>query len=198
MIRRPPRSTLFPYTTLFRSGKELVIIEGTGHAGVGSVFDLSNARVARLLGTKVVLIAAGGIGKPIDEIELNMALFEKEGVEVIGAIINKVRLEKYQKVKRIVKLGLKNRGIELLGVIPYRATLSMPNIQHIIQETDIELISKKIGLRNRIKNILVGAMEPHEALNYIEKESLLITPGDRKSTRLNSSHIPLSRMPSSA
>src|SRR3712207_8299352 len=27
MIRRPPRSTLFPYTTLFRSG----ILEGIGH-----------------------------------------------------------------------------------------------------------------------------------------------------------------------
>src|SRR2546423_4087853 len=25
MIRRPPRSTLFPYTTLFRSGRELVV-----------------------------------------------------------------------------------------------------------------------------------------------------------------------------
>src|SRR5256885_13279117 len=24
MIRRPPRSTLFPYTTLFRSGRELI------------------------------------------------------------------------------------------------------------------------------------------------------------------------------
>src|SRR3712207_8346522 len=27
MIRRPPRSTLFPYTTLFRSGKVLVHLE---------------------------------------------------------------------------------------------------------------------------------------------------------------------------
>ena len=32
--------------------KDFVIIEGTGHAGVGSVFDLSNARVASLLGSK--------------------------------------------------------------------------------------------------------------------------------------------------
>src|SRR5256885_16777670 len=31
MIRRPPRSTLFPYTTLFRSGVEP--IEGVGHDG---------------------------------------------------------------------------------------------------------------------------------------------------------------------
>ena len=29
--------------------KDFAIIEGTGHAGVGSVFDLSNARVARLV-----------------------------------------------------------------------------------------------------------------------------------------------------
>src|SRR5256885_8625450 len=28
MIRRPPRSTLFPYTTLFRSGGKAVISEG--------------------------------------------------------------------------------------------------------------------------------------------------------------------------
>src|SRR5260370_12435423 len=30
MIRRPPRSTLFPYTTLFRSLRELQTIRGTG------------------------------------------------------------------------------------------------------------------------------------------------------------------------
>src|SRR5256885_10683685 len=28
MIRRPPRSTLFPYTTLFRSGEEVEIATG--------------------------------------------------------------------------------------------------------------------------------------------------------------------------
>src|SRR5258708_27700443 len=30
MIRRPPRSTLFPYTTLFRSGSEDFIFRGVG------------------------------------------------------------------------------------------------------------------------------------------------------------------------
>src|SRR3712207_9483111 len=29
MIRRPPRSTLFPYTTLFRSGVDLAVPAGT-------------------------------------------------------------------------------------------------------------------------------------------------------------------------
>src|SRR3712207_9588609 len=35
MIRRPPRSTLFPYTTLFRSEGGLADGDGDGAAGVG-------------------------------------------------------------------------------------------------------------------------------------------------------------------
>src|SRR3712207_7587929 len=35
MIRRPPRSTLFPYTTLFRSAEVLVGIFTQGAAGAG-------------------------------------------------------------------------------------------------------------------------------------------------------------------
>src|SRR2546430_7757258 len=37
MIRRPPRSTLFPYTTLFRSDKE--IVAKLGPAGVKAAMD---------------------------------------------------------------------------------------------------------------------------------------------------------------
>src|SRR2546422_7251787 len=70
--------------------KDFVLCEGSGHAGVGSVFDLSNAQVAKILGAKVIIVTQGGIGKPIDEVALNQALFEKEGVEIIGVIINKV------------------------------------------------------------------------------------------------------------
>jgi len=58
--------------------KDLMVIEGTGHAGVGSVFDLSNARVAKLLGAKAVIVTLGGIGQPIDEVTVNLSLFEKE------------------------------------------------------------------------------------------------------------------------
>src|SRR5690606_23168703 len=47
--------------------KDFTLIEGTGHAGVGSVFELSNARVAKLLRAKVILVTPGGIGRPIDE-----------------------------------------------------------------------------------------------------------------------------------
>src|SRR2546429_6572950 len=37
MIRRPPRSTLFPYTTLFRSRRDLGALEQAGEVGIGTV-----------------------------------------------------------------------------------------------------------------------------------------------------------------
>src|SRR6202453_240506 len=108
--------------------KDFVLCEGSGHAGVGSVFDLSNARVAKLLGAKVIIVSQGGIGKPIDEIALNQALFEKEGVEVIGVILNKVIGEKLEYITDFARKGLKRKGLDLLGVIPHQRVLSSPTI----------------------------------------------------------------------
>src|SRR3982751_7068559 len=95
--------------------KDFVLCEGSGHAGVGSVFDLSNARVAKILGAKVVIVSQGGIGKPIDEVALNQALFDKEGVEIIGVILNKVLPDKVDYVADFTRRGLKRRGLDLLG-----------------------------------------------------------------------------------
>src|SRR2546421_9737511 len=46
MIRRPPRSTLFPYTTLFRSQ----LIEGVTHRELGG--DLGDRKAGRLGGER--------------------------------------------------------------------------------------------------------------------------------------------------
>ena len=160
--------------------KDLVIIEGTGHAGVGSVFDHSNASVARLLGSKVIIISSGGIGRPVDEIMLNKALFEKEGVKVLGVIINKVLPAKFEKINRLVRLGLERKGIQVLGVLPYNPILSRPTIEQILEETDFEVLCGKEYLEYSVSQVMVGAMEPHDAVKYIVDDTLMITPGDRE------------------
>ncbi|MBP7216755.1 MAG: AAA family ATPase [Candidatus Omnitrophica bacterium] len=161
-------------------GQQLVIVEGTGHAGVGSVFDHSNATVARLLGCKAIIISSGGVGRPIDEIVLNKALFEKEGVKVLGAIINKVLPSKFEKINRLVRKGLTRKGINVLGVIPYNPALSFPTPEQILEETDFKLLSGKEHLEQYISSVLVGAMKPNDAMKYIVDDSLLITPSDRE------------------
>src|SRR5437764_1617792 len=119
--------------------KDFVLCEGSGHAGVGSVFDLSNAQVAKILGAKVVIVTQGGIGRPIDEVSLNKALFEKEGVEMIGAILNKVVGAKIDYVSDFARRGFKRQGLDLLGVIPHQPILSRPTVDLIQEELDAEL-----------------------------------------------------------
>ena len=77
----------------FVRDREILLIEGTGHAGVGAVIGLSNAAVAAMLGAPAVIVSEGGVGRPIDEIVLNASLFERHGVQVAGAIVNKVDLD---------------------------------------------------------------------------------------------------------
>ena len=162
------------------ASSDIVVIEGTGHAGVGSVFDMSNADVARLLDSRVLLVASGGIGRPIDEVMLNKALFDSRGVEILGVIINKVEVEKYDKINRAVRKGLERLGLECVGVVPYRKVLSSPTMEQILEDLGGKLLSGKSGLKNTVGRMVIGAMAPHEAMDYFAREVLLITPGTRE------------------
>lgn len=160
--------------------KDFTIIEGTGHAGVGSVFDLSNARVARLLDAKVILVSQGGIGRPVDEIALNKALFDKQGVEVIGAILNKVQIDKIPLVTEFAGKGLERLGVPLLGVLPAQKMLTAPNLSQVAEEVNGKWINAKSqGQQERIYRFVVGAMTARGMIDYLQPGTLIITPGDR-------------------
>src|SRR2546423_5789563 len=67
MIRRPPRSTLFPYTTLFRSPRHPDVggLEDLGAAGDGRPLDGRHDRLARLVVAEQRLpMKVGGGGEP--------------------------------------------------------------------------------------------------------------------------------------
>jgi BioD-like phosphotransacetylase family protein len=161
------------------AGSDMAIIEGTGHAGVGSVIDSSNAQVARLLGADCVIVAQGGIGRCIDEICLNLALLEKEGVRCLGAIINKVFEEKYDKVSRAVRQGLANAGVPCLGVIPYCTELTYPTVAQLRDELGLEALCGEAYVGNKVHSIIVGAMAPQNMIGYLKDGSLVVVPGDR-------------------
>src|SRR2546421_2062377 len=54
MIRRPPRSTLFPYTTLFRSDPNFQqkVVDGLA-SGISGVVDLANQAVQNKINSKL-------------------------------------------------------------------------------------------------------------------------------------------------
>ena len=161
-------------------GKDFMVIEGTGHAGVGSVFDMSNARVASHLHSGVILVSGGGIGRPIDEIMVNRCLFSQHNVPVLGAIINRALPEKLEMVRDYVQRGLSRLGVNLLGVIPLRPKLSNPTVRQVLEELHGELLNGAEFLDENIERCVVGAMSPHHALDYFGRGVLAILPGDRE------------------
>ena len=161
-------------------GKQIMVVEGTGHAGVGSVIELSNADVASLLDVPVLIVTCGGIGKPIDEVSLNKALFDSRGVNVLGVIVNKVHEAKYDKINKYVRMGFERKDIPVLGVLPFFPGLSSPTMRQLLEDTGAELISGEENLDHAVDKILVGAMPPRSALDYFHGNVLLITPGSRE------------------
>lgn len=159
--------------------KDFVIVEGSGHAGVGSVFNLSNARVARLLKCPAIIVTRGGIGAPFDEVALNLSLFQKEGVPVVGVILNKVIPSKRDALIDISRKSFARLGLNVLAVVPIQDELRHPTVRQIARAVRSEfLYGSRMGGR-RVQRIMVGAMSSRNAISYIEPGTLLITPGDR-------------------
>lgn len=159
---------------------DFILLEGTGHAGVGSVFDMSNSDVASLLGAKVIIVSCGGIGRPIDEIMLNHAKFDAQGVEVLGVIINKTIKAKYDKINNLVRKGLARKSIKVLGVVPFEEMLSNPTVSELLEDLEGDLVCGKKGLNRIVERFVIGDMIAHEALDYLAGGMLLIVPGNRE------------------
>src|SRR5688572_32480319 len=92
MIRRPPRSTLFPYTTLFRSRLLLVAAQAAPGAGAAA-FDLA---------------LAGGLGLaalgPLTLLALLVALRSEEHTSELQSqsnLVCRLLLEKKKKKKKL-------------------------------------------------------------------------------------------------
>lgn len=158
---------------------DVVIVEGTGHAGVGSVIDASNADVAAHVGAKALIVAGGGVGKSVDEVCLNKALFEQAGVPIIGAVVNKVLPNRYTEISAAVRQGLANKGVNCLAVMPFQRELTFPTVRQLKHELGLTVIAGDEFLDRRVKSTIVAAMTPQNTLGYIRAGTLMITPGDR-------------------
>jgi len=119
----------------------LTLIEGTGHMGVGSIINLNNAEVAKALNVPMVLVAPGGVGFSFDQIALNKALCDLNGVKLLGVILNKVIPEKMPMVKEYVTKALQRWNLPLLGTIPFDPLLSTPTLSDFASLFNTDLIA---------------------------------------------------------
>lgn len=161
---------------------DVVVYEGTGHPGVGSVVDLSNADVAKMLGTAVIMVVEGGIGNTIDLLNTNLSLFRESNVPIAGVIINKVIPDKSDKVRDLVGRKLKQWNIPLLGVLPYDKTLANPIMEGIRLAVDGMVLLNGHRLDNKVENIVSGSLIEKKEFDDLQNLLLIVSYRRLKTT----------------
>ncbi|HLA65489.1 MAG TPA: DRTGG domain-containing protein, partial [Candidatus Saccharimonadales bacterium] len=119
-------------------------------------------------------------------IVLNHALFERYGVRVLGAVVNKVDVETHPQLPEVLAQGLAQHEIELLGCIPFSRLLANPSLELIATHLDGELLSGSADADRIIGRVAIGAMQASHAVAFLRDQTLLITPGDREDLLLAS------------
>ncbi|MBK9568095.1 MAG: AAA family ATPase [Saprospiraceae bacterium] len=153
---------------------EIVIYEGTGHPGVGSVANVSNAKVARLLNAEVIMIVEGGVGSTIDMLNMTTALFREEGVPILGVIVNKVIPEKMDKVQYYVEKWLKAHNLPLLGLMPYEKKLAYPLIKTVAEAVNGFVTYNADYVDNKVESIIAGSLIDLKELKSSEDLLLVV------------------------
>ena len=140
------------------AANEIVIYEGTGHPGVGSVANVSNARVAKLLNAGVVMVVEGGVGSTIDMLNMTTALFREEQVPIIGVIINKVLPDKMDKVRHYVGKWMQAHDLRMLGLMPYENKLAFPLIRTVAEAVKGVVTYNADYMDNKVESIIAGSL----------------------------------------
>ena len=113
-------------------------------------------------------------------VALNKALFDREGVEIVGVILNKVLPEKKAYIEEFGRRGLARLGIDLLGTIPDVRVLAAPELTQISETIGGHFLHAPGDVRRRVRHVIIGAMSSGHVVDELKPETLVITPGDRE------------------
>ncbi|MCK4716360.1 MAG: AAA family ATPase, partial [Candidatus Marinimicrobia bacterium] len=148
----------------------------------------SNAHIAKLLNAPVLIIGEGGVGSTIDRIALNYSLFVSCGCRILGVIINKIKMEKYEKISNLLKEGLRlQNDLDIFGFIPHKSILSEPTLSMIKEGLNAKILNedeydKTSSWNKQIENVVVATQELHvlmESVTNSQSKTLIITSSDR-------------------
>ena len=158
---------------------DFIIIEGSGHPGVGSVLKLSNARIAKMLDAPVLMVTGGGVGNVIDTIAMNTALFKLEGAEVRGVLINKLLADKREVTLDYLRRALADEPFSLIGGFDYKPVLANPTLRRVARLLDLPLIGNRREVSRIINHVQIGAASTQRVTEMLRDSSLLLVTSSR-------------------
>ncbi len=165
--------------TILDQKYDFLIIEGAGHAGVGSVIGLNNACVAHTLGAPVIVVTESGIGSTIDTVHLNLALFEKEEANVKMVLVNKIIAEKREPILQLLKKGFPGRGLRVEGGFNFSPILANPTLGYISKLFRLPIHGDPEGRQRIVHKIQLGAAASQRVVDLLQDSSLIVLTSSR-------------------
>ena len=158
---------------------DFIIVEGSGHPGVGSILKLSNAKVARALAAPVLMITGGGLGNVVDMVSMSLALFEKEGVNVKAVLANKLIPEKRERTLDYLSRALADTQMTVIGGVDYNSVLANPTLRRISRLLDLPINGNKRDQGRIIHKVQIGAASTQRVTELLKDSTLLIVTSSR-------------------
>ncbi|HJV35550.1 phosphotransacetylase family protein [Geomonas sp.] len=158
---------------------DFIIIEGSGHPGVGSIMKLSNARIAKLLNAPVVMVTGGGLGNVVDNIHMNLALFRQEQADVKAVLVNKILAEKRDTTIDYLTRAFADEPFTVLPGFTYQPILANPTLRRISSLLDLPLHGSRRDVGRIIHNVQIGAASTQRVTELLKDSSLLIVTSSR-------------------
>ena len=158
---------------------DFIVIEGSGHPGVGSVLKLSNACIAKLLDAPVLMITGGGVGNVVDTVAMNTALFKLEGAEVRAVLVNKIYHDKREVMLDYLRRAFTDEPFAVIGGFDYTAVLANPTLRRISRLLDLPLHGNRREVSRIINHVQIGAASTQRVTEMLRESSLLLVTSSR-------------------
>ncbi len=168
---------------------DFIIVEGSGHPGVGSVLQISNAHIAHLLKAPVLLVTGGGLGNVIDRLSMIKLLFEKERAEVRAILVNRLIPEKRERSLDYLERALVNEPFQVIGGFDYQPVLANPTLRRISGLLDLPLHGNKREMQRIIYKVQVGAASTQRVMELLQEPSLIIVTSSRDELLVTLAHL---------
>ncbi|OYU53900.1 MAG: phosphate acetyltransferase [Chitinophagaceae bacterium BSSC1] len=160
---------------------EFVIVEGADFMGRSTNLEFDdNISIAKNLGIPVFLIVKGEdktVQETVSAAISTYKLFQDEGVQILTVVVNKLTPELTEEVIEKLKEGLPPEVI--INVIPQDKNLGNPTIKEIVESVNGTALFGEHLFSNQVDHSIVGAMQLHNCLSRLKKNTLIVTPGDR-------------------
>ncbi len=161
---------------------DFLLCEGPDITHLSDAFEYGiSIRIARELGTPSLYVSSA-LDATVSELLENLRVAEKTFNQLqcplLAVLVNRVNPALMEEAA--LELKQKCSADIPIDLLPETKSLSKPTMKEIVEELNADWFSgPKTGLKRNVLDFKVAAMEPANFLDYIEKDDLIITPGDR-------------------